>query len=115
MPREDYSMKAIWAALIAAISLASVSAVDAQTWPVKPLRAIIPVGAGSTIDIIPRVVFEQLLDCAVRPKNLGPNGGDQSRSVAHLQFSNHFDDGVEARGLRRPKIIKIGKPHRHVD
>ena len=26
----------------------------------KPLRAIVPVGAGSTTDIIPRVVFEQL-------------------------------------------------------
>ena len=32
----------------------------AQTWPTKPLRAIVPVGAGSTADIIPRVVFEQL-------------------------------------------------------
>jgi tripartite-type tricarboxylate transporter receptor subunit TctC len=32
----------------------------AQTWPTKPLRAIVPVGAGSTTDIIPRVVFEQL-------------------------------------------------------
>jgi len=32
----------------------------AETWPTKPLRAIVPVGAGSTTDIIPRVVFEQL-------------------------------------------------------
>jgi tripartite-type tricarboxylate transporter receptor subunit TctC len=32
----------------------------AQTWPTKPLRAIVPVGAGSTTDIIPRIVFEQL-------------------------------------------------------
>lgn len=32
----------------------------AQTWPMKPLRAIVPVAAGSTTDIIPRVVFEQL-------------------------------------------------------
>jgi tripartite-type tricarboxylate transporter receptor subunit TctC len=34
--------------------------VNAETWPTKPLRAIVPVGAGSTTDIIPRVVFEQL-------------------------------------------------------
>ena len=33
---------------------------NAETWPTKPLRAIVPVGAGSTTDIIPRVVFEQL-------------------------------------------------------
>ena len=32
----------------------------AETWPAKPLRVIVPVGAGSTTDIIPRVVFEQL-------------------------------------------------------
>ena len=32
----------------------------AEAWPTKPLRAIVPVGAGSTTDIIPRVVFEQL-------------------------------------------------------
>src|SRR5262245_28467263 len=33
---------------------------SAQAWPTRPLRAIVPVGAGSTTDIIPRVVFEQL-------------------------------------------------------
>ena len=33
---------------------------SAETWPTKPLRAIVPVGAGSTTDIIPRIVFEQL-------------------------------------------------------
>ena len=33
---------------------------EAQTWPTKPLRVIVPVAAGSTTDIIPRVVFEQL-------------------------------------------------------
>ncbi|MFZ0853314.1 MAG: tripartite tricarboxylate transporter substrate binding protein [Hyphomicrobiaceae bacterium] len=32
----------------------------AEAWPSKPLRAIVPVGAGSTTDIIPRLVFEQL-------------------------------------------------------
>jgi len=34
--------------------------VEAQAWPTKPLRAIVPYGAGSTTDIIPRLVFEQL-------------------------------------------------------
>jgi tripartite-type tricarboxylate transporter receptor subunit TctC len=32
----------------------------AETWPTRPLRAIVAAGAGSTIDIVPRVVFEQL-------------------------------------------------------
>src|ERR1041384_6599471 len=39
--------------------LASISA-EAQTWPTKPLKAIVPIAAGSITDIVPRVVFEQL-------------------------------------------------------
>jgi tripartite-type tricarboxylate transporter receptor subunit TctC len=32
----------------------------AEPWPQKPVRAVVPVGAGSTTDIVPRVIFEQL-------------------------------------------------------
>jgi tripartite-type tricarboxylate transporter receptor subunit TctC len=45
--------------LAVGLGLATLQA-HAETWPAKPLRAIVPVGAGSTTDIIPRVVFEQL-------------------------------------------------------
>jgi tripartite-type tricarboxylate transporter receptor subunit TctC len=71
-------MKPICLVLISAISLASVSVVDAQTWPAKPLRAIVPFGAGSTTDIIPRVVFEQLssqLGHAIIVENRSGAGG----------------------------------------
>jgi tripartite-type tricarboxylate transporter receptor subunit TctC len=43
--------------LLFALAAASVSA---QGWPLKPLRAIIPVGAGSSTDIVHRIVLEQL-------------------------------------------------------
>ena len=48
-------------AAISAFAL-SLSMVDvaAQTWPTKPLRAIVPVGAGSSTDIVHRLVLEQL-------------------------------------------------------
>lgn len=42
-----------------AIALSAVDA-GAQTWPTKTLRAVVPVAAGSSTDIIPRLVFEQL-------------------------------------------------------
>ena len=42
-----------------ALALASVAA-QAQSWPSKPVKVIVPVAAGSTTDIIPRAVFEQL-------------------------------------------------------
>jgi tripartite-type tricarboxylate transporter receptor subunit TctC len=32
----------------------------AQSWPQKPLRAVVPFAAGSSTDIVPRIVFEQL-------------------------------------------------------
>lgn len=54
-------MKRIFLMLLPALGLAlSTLEAGAQTWPAKPLRVIVPVGAGSTTDIIPRLVFEQL-------------------------------------------------------
>src|SRR5262245_15430099 len=32
----------------------------AQAWPAKPLRAVVPFAAGSSTDIVPRAVFDQL-------------------------------------------------------
>lgn len=34
--------------------------VHADTWPSRPVRAIVPITPGSVIDVAPRVVFEQL-------------------------------------------------------
>lgn len=71
-------MKPIWPVFVAAISLVSAPAVDAQTWPAKPLRAIVPFGAGSTTDIIPRIVFEQLssqIGHGIVVENRGGAGG----------------------------------------
>lgn len=54
-------MKPICLLLLPALGLAfATMQAEAETWPTKPLRAIVPVGAGSTTDIVPRVVFEQL-------------------------------------------------------
>ena len=43
-------------ALLGAVSSAAV----ADTWPSKPIRAIIPFGPGSAVDVVPRIVFEQM-------------------------------------------------------
>jgi tripartite-type tricarboxylate transporter receptor subunit TctC len=47
----------------AALTLAAgipMGTVNAETWPAKPLRAIVPFAAGSITDIIPRIVLEKL-------------------------------------------------------
>ena len=43
----------------AAFALVHVAA-QAQAWPAKPVRVVIPVGAGSSTDIVHRLVLEQL-------------------------------------------------------
>ncbi|GJD53058.1 hypothetical protein OPKNFCMD_5829 [Methylobacterium crusticola] len=42
-----------------ALAVAAVP-VEAQTWPTRPIRAIVPIAAGSLTDIVPRLVLEQL-------------------------------------------------------
>ena len=52
----------------AAIAAPFVSRVAlAQSWPTKPIRAIVPVGAGSTIDVVSRIVFDRLLQQLGQP------------------------------------------------
>ena len=49
-----------------------------QQWPSKPIRAIVPFGAGSTIDVIGRIVLEALSTALGQPivvENRGGAGG----------------------------------------
>jgi tripartite-type tricarboxylate transporter receptor subunit TctC len=50
----------------------------AQQWPSKPIRAIVPFGAGSTIDVIGRIVLDPLSTALGQPivvENRGGAGG----------------------------------------
>src|SRR3954454_15643231 len=59
--RRDTHMKPTRILLLGAFGLALMGLpANAEMWPTKPLRVIVPVGAGSTTDIIPRAVFEEL-------------------------------------------------------
>jgi len=49
-----------WFFAAACLALAASNAA-AQDWPSRPMRAIVPVAAGSSTDIVPRLVLEQLL------------------------------------------------------
>jgi tripartite-type tricarboxylate transporter receptor subunit TctC len=59
--------------LVSAGLLASTA--EAQTWPAKPLKVIVPAAAGSTVDIIPRIVFEQLATQLGQPIIIENRGG----------------------------------------
>jgi tripartite-type tricarboxylate transporter receptor subunit TctC len=58
--------------------LAACGSALAESYPSKPIRAIIPFGAGSATDVIPRIVFDQLsiqLGQAIIVENRGGAGG----------------------------------------
>ena len=56
LPRRQFLHLAASAAALPAVSRIA----WAQAWPAKPIRAIVAGGAGSVVDVVPRVVFEQL-------------------------------------------------------
>jgi tripartite-type tricarboxylate transporter receptor subunit TctC len=67
-------------ALTAAVSTSAM----ADTWPSKPIRAIIPFGPGSAVDVVPRIVFEQMsqqLGQGIVVENRGGAGGTIGSAV----------------------------------
>jgi tripartite-type tricarboxylate transporter receptor subunit TctC len=60
-PKKEELVQPIRLVLLMTLGLSFATAqAAAETWPMKPIRATVPVGAGSTTDIVPRLVFEQL-------------------------------------------------------
>jgi tripartite-type tricarboxylate transporter receptor subunit TctC len=58
---EEDLMKYRFVILLSALGLGVAAAqAFAETWPTKPMKAIVPIAPGSVIDIVPRVVFGQL-------------------------------------------------------
>jgi tripartite-type tricarboxylate transporter receptor subunit TctC len=60
-------MKALRDLLLPVLALGAATVAQAQTWPAKPLHAIVPLGAGSLTDVIARIVFEPLSARLGRP------------------------------------------------
>jgi tripartite-type tricarboxylate transporter receptor subunit TctC len=60
MAKPEQVMKRIvsWS-FVAAVMLMPF-AVQAETWPARPIKAVIPFGAGSAADVLPRLVFDRL-------------------------------------------------------
>src|SRR5262249_9345380 len=66
------------AALAAACLIAALVAVAAQDWPSRPIRVVVPFGAGSATDLVPRILFLALSPQFGQPivvENRGGAGG----------------------------------------
>jgi tripartite-type tricarboxylate transporter receptor subunit TctC len=64
----------------------------AQTWPSKPLKVIIPFGAGSAADVIPRLVFDQMSQQIGQPIIIENRPGAGS-TTGNLQVAKADSDG----------------------
>jgi tripartite-type tricarboxylate transporter receptor subunit TctC len=76
-------------ALVFAIALMAIAAngsSQADEWPSRPIRAIIPLSVGSAADVVPRIVFEQLATQLGQPivieNKPGASGSIAARFVA---------------------------------
>ena len=76
-------------ASVFAIALTAVAATggsQADEWPIRPIRAVIPLSAGSAADVVPRIVFEQLSTQLGQPivieNRPGASGSIAARFVA---------------------------------
>src|SRR5262245_54400987 len=76
---EEQSMRVRSWSLGIAVALAAgilhQTSASAQTWPTKPIRVIIPFGAGSAVDVIPRIVLEQMASQLGQPMVVEPRPG----------------------------------------
>ena len=74
--------------LLILLALAAFNAC-AQSWPAKPIRAIVPFGAGSATDIVHRIVLEQLSSQLGQPivveNRVGAGGTIGSGAVAKAE------------------------------
>src|SRR3954469_7731299 len=59
MAELEQLMKRVYRVLVIALMLLPLAA-QAESWPSRPIRAVIPFGAGSAADVLPRLVFDRL-------------------------------------------------------
>ena len=81
----EVEMKRLWCMFAAILPLLTATAM-AQQWPTKSVRAVVPLTAGSAVDIVPRIVFEQVTaqigHSIVVENRTGASGTIGIRSVA---------------------------------
>lgn len=76
-------MRRVYISLLMGLLASAAAAQD--SWPSKPIRVVIPFGAGSGGDVIPRVLFDELAPRLGQPivvENRGGAGGSIGASMA---------------------------------
>src|ERR1700716_3143349 len=89
LPRRQFLHLGAGAAALPALSRIA----RAQAWPTRPIRAIVAGGAGSAVDVVPRVVFNQLSKRLGQPivveNRTGAGGTIAATAVAKADPDGH--------------------------
>jgi tripartite-type tricarboxylate transporter receptor subunit TctC len=80
------------AALLAALTTASVAGAQAQTWPTKPVKILIPFTAGGTADTLGRLAAQKLSE-ALGQQFVPENKPGASGLIAAAETANATPDG----------------------
>jgi tripartite-type tricarboxylate transporter receptor subunit TctC len=84
MMKQESSLRKSIRALCILASLFAVSAAHAQEWPSRLIKAVIPFGAGSAADVVPRLFFDRLsaeLGQPIVVENRGGAGGTLGTAI----------------------------------
>lgn len=79
------------AVLLYGIFLASTPASAAETWPNRPLRVILPYGAGGSYDVIARIVSSRLADQLGQPVIIDNRPGAAGRIAMEIAVKSPAD------------------------
>jgi len=60
-------MPSRWAAALICILLGAPHAAAQEMWPTRPIHVIVPFAAGSIVDIVPRIIFDQVSEQIRQP------------------------------------------------
>jgi tripartite-type tricarboxylate transporter receptor subunit TctC len=87
------TLRCVYLCVAALVGFATPTQSFAQSWPTKPIRVIIPFGAGSATDVIPRIVFEPLAAQLGQPivveNRVGAGGTLGTNAVATAEPDGH--------------------------
>lgn len=86
------SPRALGVALAAAGALLAAGTAHAQAWPAKPVRIIIPFGAGGTSDTLGRIVAQKLSD-TFKQSFIAENRGGAGGAIGSEIVANAAPDG----------------------
>jgi tripartite-type tricarboxylate transporter receptor subunit TctC len=77
-------MRILWRWLALVLGLAAGTGAGAQTWPVKPVRVVVPFAVGSATDIVGRLVAEELRGTLGQPFLIDNKPGGSAQIGAEI-------------------------------